>query len=115
MQRLDQLAEEGTLMEKSPGKLVLELELLERWANFVKDVLRPLQTKYMRRMLHMLRVFGFHNSVNEREWENLPSKNGIEPAQFLIPSIICANRTRNGIRKHQKSGVCLKLVVVRNI
>jgi hypothetical protein len=113
MQRLDQLAEEGTLMEKSPGKLVLELELLERWANFVKDVLRPLQTKYMHRMLHMLRVFGFHyNSVNEREWENLPSKNGIEPAQFWIPS---PNRTRNGIRKHQKSGVCLKLVVVRNI
>lgn len=99
-------------MEKSPGKLVLELELLDRWANFVKDVLQPLQTKYMHRMLHMLRVFGFHKSVNEREWENLRSKNGIEPAQFWIPSIICPKRTRNGIRKHQKSG---KLVVVRSI
>ena len=97
-------------MEKSPGKLVLELELLERWASFVKDVLRPLQTKYMHRMHNS--VFGFHNSVNEREWENLRSKNGIEPAQFWIPSIICPKRTRNGIRKHQKSG---KLVVVRNI
>jgi hypothetical protein len=42
VQRLDQLAQEGTLSEKSPGKLVLALELLDGLANFVSDVLGPL-------------------------------------------------------------------------
>ena len=53
VQRLDQLAQEGTLSEKSPGKLVLALELLDGSANFVSDVLGPL-TKQARSSENLL-------------------------------------------------------------